>query len=107
MNRRLFLRRAGIATVGGLVTGNAALEMFERLTHRKVWALGGMPSVRDYYFQYPSYRPGDVLKLYGRDLRGNLVEELVTIRAVSSSSYETSSPRNGRILSIPNGTLIL
>lgn len=44
MDRRQFLRRSGLAVAGGLVAGNAALELFERLTHRKVWALGGLPT---------------------------------------------------------------
>ena len=41
--RRAFLRRSAIALVGGLLLGDAALDAFERLTHRKVWALGGPP----------------------------------------------------------------
>lgn len=43
MDRRAFLRRSSIALAGGLVLGDAALEAFERLTHRKVFALGGLP----------------------------------------------------------------
>lgn len=42
MNRRLFLRRASLASAG-LLVGDAALEAFERLAHRKVFALGGLP----------------------------------------------------------------
>lgn len=38
MNRRDFLY-----SLGGLLTGAAALDAFERLTHRKVFALGGLP----------------------------------------------------------------
>ena len=40
MDRRLFLRRTALA-LPALVVGDAALEAFERLTHRKVFALGG------------------------------------------------------------------
>lgn len=43
MDRRSFLRRSTIALAGGLVLGDAALEAFERLTHRKVFALGAPP----------------------------------------------------------------
>ena len=43
MDRRSFLRSTSLALAGGLVVGDAALELFERLTHRKVWALGAMP----------------------------------------------------------------
>ena len=32
-SRRDFLRRGAIALAGGLIVGDAALEMFERLTH--------------------------------------------------------------------------
>lgn len=42
MDRRNFLRRATLAAVGSLLVGDAALEAFERLTHRKVFALGAI-----------------------------------------------------------------
>lgn len=42
MTRRSFLARSSLALAGGLLVGDAALEAFERLTHRKVWALGGL-----------------------------------------------------------------
>lgn len=35
MDRRSFLRRTSIALAGGLVVGDAALELFERLTHTR------------------------------------------------------------------------
>lgn len=41
--RRDFLRRTSLALAGGLIVGDAALELMERLAHRKVFALGGMP----------------------------------------------------------------
>ena len=41
LSRRAFLTRSTLA-VGGLLVGDAALEAFERLTHRKVFALGGL-----------------------------------------------------------------
>lgn len=44
MNRRSFLSRLALGTTG-LLVGDAALEAFERLTHRKVFALGGLPPV--------------------------------------------------------------
>jgi hypothetical protein len=43
MDRRSFLRRTSLALAGGLVLGNEAMEMYERLTHKKVWAMGRMP----------------------------------------------------------------
>ena len=45
--RRDFLRRSSLALAGGLIVGDAALELLDRLTHRKVWALGAMPDVVD------------------------------------------------------------
>lgn len=39
--RRDFLRKTTIALAGGLIVGDAAMELFERLTHKKVYALGG------------------------------------------------------------------
>lgn len=44
MRRRDFLRRGAILGAGGLLLGEAALEAFERLTHRKVWAGWSAPS---------------------------------------------------------------
>lgn len=41
-SRRDFLRKTSIALAGGLIVGDAAMEMFERLTHNKVFALGGV-----------------------------------------------------------------
>lgn len=42
MNRRGFLTRSGLA-LGALIVGDEVLETLDRLTHRKVWALGGIP----------------------------------------------------------------
>jgi hypothetical protein len=42
MNRRNFLTRSGLA-LGALIVGDEVLEMLDRLTHRKVYALGGVP----------------------------------------------------------------
>lgn len=39
LDRRSFFARSTLA-LGGLLVGDAALEAFERLTHRKVFALG-------------------------------------------------------------------
>lgn len=39
MNRRDWLKRTSLALAGGLVLGDAAMEAFERLTHRKVFAM--------------------------------------------------------------------
>lgn len=47
LSRRDFIRRTSLALAGGLIVGDQALELLERLTHRKVWALGAMPSVLD------------------------------------------------------------
>lgn len=43
LSRRSFLTKSSIAIAGTLLVGDAALEAFERLTHRKVFALGGLP----------------------------------------------------------------
>lgn len=40
MNRRNFLARMSAAFAGGLITGNAALEAYERLMHRRWVAMG-------------------------------------------------------------------
>ena len=42
MDRRRFLERTGLALMAGLVVGDQAVALYERLTHRKVWALGSM-----------------------------------------------------------------
>jgi len=36
--RRDFIRKTSLALVGGVVVGDEVVEMFERLTHKKVWA---------------------------------------------------------------------
>lgn len=41
-SRRAFLTRSGLA-LGALIVGDEMLEALDRLTHRKVFALGGMP----------------------------------------------------------------
>ena len=57
MDRRSFLRRASLA-LPALLVGDAALEAFERLSHRKVFALGGLPNQPwhglGYYFDDPN-----------------------------------------------------
>ena len=42
MDRRQWLTRTSLAIAGGLLLGNEAMEMYEKLTHKKVWAMGGM-----------------------------------------------------------------
>lgn len=49
LTRRDFLRRGSLALAGGLLVGDAALEAFERLSHRKVFALGGLPDRKKWY----------------------------------------------------------
>src|SRR3990167_8126057 len=51
MDRRAFLRRTSLALAGGLIVGDAALEMFERLNHSKVFALGGITRTIPVYLQ--------------------------------------------------------
>lgn len=46
-SRREFLTRLGLAVAGGLIVGDAAMSLFEWLTHRKVFALGQMPNLAD------------------------------------------------------------
>ena len=48
LTRRSFLRRTSLA-LPALLVGDAALEAFERLTHRKVFALGDIPLRGTYY----------------------------------------------------------
>lgn len=43
MDRRAFLRRSSLALAGGLLVGDAVMDAYERLTHRRVFALGGLP----------------------------------------------------------------
>lgn len=45
MDRRHFLTRSGIA-LGALLVGDDVLEAMDRLTHRKVFALGGVYDFR-------------------------------------------------------------
>ena len=40
--RRDFLRRSVVSLAGGLLVGDAALEMFARLNHTKIFALGAV-----------------------------------------------------------------
>lgn len=40
MDRRAFLRQTSLAIAGGLVVGPQVMEMYERLNHKKVFALG-------------------------------------------------------------------
>lgn len=42
MNRRDWLTKTSLALAGGLLMGDAVMEQYERLTHRKVFALGAM-----------------------------------------------------------------
>jgi len=51
MDRRAFLRRTSLAIAGGLVVGPQVMEMYEQMTHKKVFALGAMRgifNVRDF-----------------------------------------------------------
>lgn len=41
MNRRDWLKRTSLALAGGLVLGDEVMEQYERLTHKRIWALGG------------------------------------------------------------------
>ena len=51
MDRRLFLRRGGVALAGGLVLGDVALEAFERLTYRKrLWTGASFPAAGGPYY---------------------------------------------------------
>lgn len=40
LDRRTFVRRTALALAGGLVLGDEALALFERLTHSRIFALG-------------------------------------------------------------------
>lgn len=48
-DRRTFLTKSGLA-LGALIVGDEVLEVLDRLTHRKVFALGGLPIAWDYKF---------------------------------------------------------
>lgn len=58
ISRREFLTRGALALAGGLVLGDAAMEAFEALTHRKVFALGQMPNLMDVNFTTNFSWPG-------------------------------------------------
>jgi hypothetical protein len=45
MDRRSFLTRSGL-TLGALIVGDEVLEAMDRLTHRKMFALGAIPRRR-------------------------------------------------------------
>ena len=64
LDRRSFLRRTSLALAGGLVLGDAALEMFERLTHRKVFALGAVPEKWVHYIDVPDPEKALSFKMY-------------------------------------------
>lgn len=65
--RREFLRRTSLALAGGLLLGDAALELFDRLTHRKVWAGADLTSPLSYYG--PGFRVGDYVAVIDSDAR--------------------------------------
>jgi hypothetical protein len=59
MNRRDWLTKTSLALAGGLVLGNEAMEVYERLSHRKVWAMGDWSDHTKYV---------DSFLLHGREL---------------------------------------
>lgn len=85
MDRRSFLRRSTLALAGGLLVGDAALEAFDRLTHRKVFALGGLPE-RSYLSDL--FRPGDGVAL----VRSGAIVEFGVIAVAPTMTVSFNSP---------------
>jgi hypothetical protein len=55
LDRRQWLTRTSLAIAGGLLLGNEAMEMYEKLTHKKVWAMGAMPRRFEIYAGFPPW----------------------------------------------------
>lgn len=98
-NRRDFLRRGAIALAGGLLVGDAALEAFERLTHRKVFALGSLSPTPTSPYITTLFRPGDSVALV-RGSSGKVVE-------VGHVRHDLSVEFNSRIATDPADYIIL
>ena len=60
MDRRAFLRRTSLAIAGGLVVGPQVMEMYERMTHKKVFALGEIPGWTVTWHRYEHLNSGGV-----------------------------------------------
>lgn len=66
MDRRQFLRKGLVALAGGLIVGDAALEMLDQLTHKKVWAGWDAPrwGGKGEYFDQVTMSPSSLADLY-------------------------------------------
>jgi len=88
LNRRDFLRKSLIAGVGGLLLGDAALEAFERLTHRKVFALGGLPPLQPYRVDVTDAELSEMLRKLYSDIRVEMMPALTpAFQAIRPRSF--------------------
>ncbi len=88
LSRRDFLRRTTLAVAGGLIVGDAAMELFERLSHRKVFALGAIPTT--IHWPYPPPQPMTVYVQYVAHLprQGERVEWREVVNFSDNQRYE-------------------
>lgn len=92
LSRRSFLTRSTLA-VGGLLVGDAALEAFERLTHRKVFALGGLPEPdADQLYLSNLFRQGDGVAL----IRSGAIVEFGVVADVRATTITFNTPQDIR-----------
>ena len=99
MDRRSFLRRTSLA-LPALLVGDAALEAFERLSHRKVFALGDIPLRGTYYNRlappgvmfYVNKYPDRAIVGYGavvRESNGRVTDYKKSTGVLYSSGWST------------------
>lgn len=60
VNRRDWLTKTSLALAGGLVLGNEVMEQYERLTHKRIWALGGLNGWSVRWHKYQNINGGAV-----------------------------------------------
>ena len=100
--RREFLRRAGLVLLG-LLTGDAALDAFARLTHkRKYFALGALPNDGSNFLGYWILCGGNQMPLFrmpNGDLRtstlpvSDIIDSIYWRADVSAVGYTTVRPQ--------------
>ena len=104
MNRRDWLRRTSLALAGGLVLGNEVMEQYERLTHKKVWALG-TGGDDSWWIQREIDRAkerGGVFVLPSGTYRiGRTVRMEDSFRAFNSTFYANGPTSNGPLFLVP------
>lgn len=84
--RRDFFKRSSIVLAGGLIFGDAALEAFERLTHRKVFALGGLPEPKLWHGMVgASYPQWEAAPVAGGPLTAKMARDMMD--RIASQTY--------------------